>query len=171
MILNKSNKSPHSNTIIKKIKLYTYKSPEYKNKESFTDIKHLKKEIYKIINSRLLNKTYHTENSKKKNKEDNINIDKIKDLLLINESFNETECPEPMPYVKKYSDKSDFIDKENLSNSSMNIINNFNKDLYEPKEEKNVPLPISKIQIKSINFTSNRKFIYVNSKKYIKNFI
>ena len=71
-----------------------------------------------------------------------------------------------MPYVKKYSNYSDFIDKENISNSTINIINNFNKDLNEPKEEKNVPLPISKININRINNTYNRKFVYLNPNKY-----
>ena len=180
ILLNKSYKSPHSNTIFKKDKesnesnkkLYMIKSPENKIKNSLIDIEFLTKEIYNIINKKSLNNTYNhnIENLKKVNNaqdstNNDININK-KDLLLIDESFNERECPEPMPYVKKYSNYSDFIDKENISNSTINIINNFNKDLNEPKEEKNVPLPISKININRINNTYNRKFVYLNPNKY-----
>ena len=186
MILNKSYKSysRDSASVFKKEK--EIKSPQNNNKTK------LKKEIYNIINHRPLNKTYFKENSKKfnndlnninkekvidkkkdyflsENNEDKNNNDKYKDLLLKEESLNESECPEPMPYVKKYSDN---INKENISTNEIHFINNINKnlnDLKEPKEEKNIPLPVSQIGgVNKIYGKYNKKFIYMNRNKFIK---
>jgi hypothetical protein len=179
MLLNKSYKS-HSRD-------YTsiYKRDEgIYSLENFNSNKNmLKKEIYNIINHKSLNKTYLKDNSKytsnnSKSYNENIicnnyidffqdeNTDKYKDLLLKDESLNESECPEPMPYVKKYSD---IIDKENISN---NIINNINKninDLNEPKEEKIIPLPVSKLHYKYKIYDNNKgKYIYKNQNKFDK---
>ena len=186
MILNKSYKSYSRDyeTVFKKEK--EIKSPQNNNKTK------LKNEISNIINQRPLNKTYVKENSKKfnnnlknnnneklidtnkdyflsENNEDENNNDKYKDLLLKEESLNESECPEPMPYVKKYSDN---INKENISNNEIYIINKINKnlnDLKEPKEEKNIPLPVSQNKyVNKIYGNYNKKFIYMNRNKFIK---
>ena len=183
MILNKSYKSysRDSASIFKKEK--EIKSPQNNNKTK------LKKEIYNIINHKPLNKTYFKENSKKfnndlnqekvidkkkdyflsENNEEKNNNDKYKELLLKEETLNESECPEPMPYVKKYSDN---INKENISSNEIHFINNINKnlnDLKEPKEEKNIPLPISQIDcVNKIYGKYNKKFIYMNRNKFIK---
>ena len=181
MILNKSYKSYSKDygTIYKKEKEKKIYSPENDNK------KRLRKEIYNIINHKPLNKTYFKVYSKKNRNElksynqninygcsdyfqseNNENKDNIKDLILKDESLNESECPEPMPYVKKYSD---IIDKENISN---NIINNINKninDLNEPKEEKIIPLPVSKLHYKYKIYDNNKgKYIYKNQNKFDK---
>ena len=181
MILNKSYKSYSKDygTIYKKEKEKKIYSPENDNK------KRLRKEIYNIINHKPLNNTYFKVYSKKNRNElksynqninygcsdyfqseNNENKDNIKDLILKDESLNESECPEPMPYVKKYSD---IIDKENISN---NIINNINKninDLNEPKEEKIIPLPVSKLHYKYKIYDNNKgKYIYKNQNKFDK---
>ena len=180
MILNKSYKSYSKDygTIYKKEKEKKIYSPENDNK------KRLRKEIYNIINHKPLNNTYFKVYSKKNRNElksynqninygvidyfqseNNENKDNIKDLILKDESLNESECPEPMPYVKKYSD---IIDKENISN---NIINNINKninDLNEPKEERIVPLPVSKLHCKYKIYDNKGKYIYKNQNKFDK---
>ena len=195
ILLNKSCKS-HSrdySSIIKKDKEkekeIEYKSPQNNNKNNSK----LKKEIFNIINHKPLNQTYFKENSKKPKyynnnlfnntnnyfkSENNENTDNLKDLLLKDESFNESECPEPMPYVKKYSDiiNIDKKEKENISESTINIINNFNininknlNDLNEPVEEKNIPLPVSQIHNKKNKYKNNSKrFIYMNRIKFVK---
>ena len=150
--------------------------------------KRLRKEIYNIINHKPLNNTYFKVYSKKNRNElksynqninygcsdyfqseNNENKDNIKDLILKDESLNESECPEPMPYVKKYSDN---INKENISNNEIYIINKINKnlnDLKEPKEEKNIPLPVSQNKyVNKIYGNYNKKFIYMNRNKFIK---
>ena len=180
MLLNKSYKS-HSRD-------YTsiYKRDEgIYSLENFNSNKNmLKKEIYNIINHKSLNKTYLKDNSKytsnnSKSYNENIicnnyidffqdeNTDKYKDLLLKDESLNESECPEPMPYVKKYSD---CIDKENISNNTINILNNKNlNDLNEPKEEKNIPFPVIPKEFKSKLYGNNhKKFIYMKQSKFLK---
>ena len=185
MILNKSYKS-HSRdytTIYKKEKdIY---SPEnfYSNKTKNL----LKKELYSIINHKPLNQTYFKENSKQTNNNNNNsksyneniinnnyndlfqdeNSAKYKELLLKEESLNESECPEPMPYVKKYSD---IIDKENISNNTINILNNKNlNDLKEPKEEKNIPFPVKQKEYNNKIYENNhKKFIYKKQSKFLK---
>ena len=68
---------------------------------------------------------------------------KLNDILNDDGSFYENECPMPMPYVKKYSDKIHIEEKK--INEIHNIKNLFReKDLIEPKEEKGIPSPISK---------------------------
>ena len=194
ILLNKSCKS-HSrdySSIIKKDKEkeIQYKSPQNNNKNNSK----LKKEIFNIINHKPLNQTYFKENSKKpkyynnnlfnntnnyfKSENNENNNDNLKDLLLKDESFNESECPEPMPYVKKYSDIININkkEKENISESTINIINNFNininknlNDLNEPVEEKNIPLPVSQIHNKKNKYKNNSKrFIYMNRIKFVK---
>ena len=180
MILNKSYKS-HSRdytTIYKKEK-------DIYNQDNFNSNKNLlKKELYSIINHKPLNQTYHKEKPKQTNnnsKSYNENIiynnyndffqdeisDKYKELLLKEESLNESECPVPMPYVKKYSD---FIDKENISNNTINILNNKNlNDLNEPKEEKNIPFPVEQKEYNNKIYENNRKkFIYMKQSKFLK---
>lgn len=192
ILLNKSYKS-HSrdySSIIKKEKekQLQYKSPQNYNKNNSK----LKKEIYNIINHKPLNQTYFKENSRKPKyyennlfsksnnyfrSENNEYADNLKDLLLKDESFNESECPEPMPYVKKYSDIINIKkEKENISESTINIINNFNininknlNDLNEPVEEKNIPLPVSQIHNKKNKYgNNNKRFVYMNRIKFIK---
>ena len=182
ILLNKSCKS-HSrdySSIIKKEKEkeMQYKSPQNNNKNNSK----LKKEIFNIINHKPLNQTYFKENSKKPKyynnnlfnntnnyfkSENNENADNLKDLLLKDESFNESECPEPMPYVKKYSD---IIDKENISNNTINILNNKNlNDLKEPKEEKNIPFPVKQKEYNNKIYENNhKKFIYKKQSKFLK---
>ena len=181
MILNKSYKSHSrdSTTILKKEKeLYSPGNFNSKNKNL------LKKDIYNIINHKPLNKTYFKENSKYTNNNSksyneniisnnyndyfqNENSDKYKELLLKDESLNESECPEPMPYVTKYSD---LIDKENISNNTLNILNTKNIcDLNEPKEEKNIPLPIKQKEHNYKIYENNhKKFIYMKQSKFLK---
>ena len=98
--------------------------------------------------------------------------DKISNLLKNEESFNENECPVPMPYVKKYSENS-IKDNYNENINIENII--YNRDLKEPKEEKKVPLPISQIinpnlncVVKSMN-KNKKNIFYSNSNKMIMN--
>ena len=178
IVLNKSYKSYSRDctTLIKKGKEKAYKIPDNNCKNK------LKKELYNIINKKPLNQTYFKDNSKKSrqnkdnltgyfNSENNENTDKLRDVLLNEESLNESECPEPMPYVIKYSEIIN-KDKENISNSTMNILNNFNKnisDLKEPKEEKNIPFPVSQISGRNNKLgNKNKKIIYMNRNKFIK---
>ena len=177
IFLNKSFKSFNrgKTSLIKKEKRKGYKSPE-----NFSKMK-LNQEKYNIIQHKPLNQTYFKDYSNKSRhykdnltgyfqSENNDYNDKLKEALLKDESLNESECPEPMPYVIKYSE---IMNKENISNSTLNIINNFNnnlKDLNEPKEEKNIPLPVSQINNRINKFgNNNRKFIYMNKKKFVKN--
>ena len=182
MILNKSYKS-HSRdytTIYRKEKdIYI---PENFNNNKTKNL--LKKELYCIINQKPLNQTYFKENSKQTNNHSKSynekilsnnyndilqdeNSSKYKELLLKEESLNESECPEPMPYVKKYSD---CIDKENISNNIINILNNKNiNDLNEPKEEKNIPFPVKQKEYNNKIYENNRKrFIYMKQSKFLK---
>ena len=156
VLLNKSYKSFSRDLTSFKEKEIKYKSPDNKYATK------LKKEINNILISKPLNKTYFKENSKKQkyyynnlldnnnnNNFDYFNNDKNENKDNYNESLNESQCPEPTPYVKKYSDIKE-IGKENISQSDINIMNNFHfnqnlNDLKEPEEEKNVPLPVSKI--------------------------
>ena len=193
LLLNKSYKS-HSRdytSIIKKDKEKEkeneFKSPENNNKMKSK----LKKDIFNIINYKTLNQTYFKEYSKQSkyynNKinyfqsENNEYKDNLKDLFLKDESLNESECPEPMPYVKKYSEiieikKEKGKEKENVSESTINIINNFNininknlNDLNEPQEEKIIPLPVSQIHDINNKCRNNKKrIIYMNELKFIK---
>ena len=177
IFLNKSFKSFNrgKTSLIKKEKRKEYKSPE-----NFSKMK-LNQEKYNIMQHKPLNQTYFKDYSNKSRhykdnltgyfqSENNDYNDKLKEALLKDESLNESECPEPMPYVIKYSE---IMNKENISNSTLNIINNFNnnlKDLNEPKEEKNIPLPVSQINNRNNKFgNNNRKFIYMNKKKFVKN--
>ena len=109
------------------------------------------------------------ENKKENNSKNIVSLfkNKINNLLKNEESFNENECPVPMPYVKRYSEntirnsgKSENINWENIL---------LNKDLKEPKEEKKVPLPIS-LSINPNYFDKNnnknqKNFVYSNSNK------
>ena len=180
MLLNKSYKSFSRDltSFMKKEKEIKYKSPN--NKYSTK----LKKEINNILIHKPLNKTYFKENTKKprfyynnlldiKNNKNSNNNQNNENKDNFNESLNESECPEPMPYVKKYSDIND---KENISQSDINIMNfkinqNLN-DLKEPEEEKNVPLPVS--QINDNNNNNNKlgnkifQFNYKNRNNLIK---
>ena len=180
ILLNKSYKS-HSRDYTSIYK----RDKEIYILENFNSNKNmLKKEIYNIINHKSLNKTYlkensnHTNNNSKSYNENIIcnnyidffqdeNTDKYKDLLLKDESLNESECPVPMPYVKKYSD---YIDKENISNNTINILNNKNlNDLNEPKEEKNIPFPVIPKEFESKLYGNNhKKFIYMKQSKFLK---
>ena len=171
IFLNKSYKS-YNRVYTSKIKQDIKKVKEVKSPKN-NDKAKLKQAIYNIINNKPLNKTYFKENSKKSRRyRDNLtenfrseNNDKFKDIFLNDKSLNESDCPEPMPYVKKYSDIIN-NEKENISNSGVNIINNYNnnlKDLNEPKEEKNIPLPYSKIFDRNVEIRNkNKKFIYFN---------
>jgi hypothetical protein len=80
--------------------------------------------------------------------------DNINKLIKNDESFSENECPVPMPYVKKYSDNTIRVSNPNENINLQNIL--INKDLKEPKEETNVPLPISQ-PIKPNYFIYNNK--------------
>ena len=168
MLLNKSYKSFSRDltSFMKKEKEIKYKSPN--NKYSTK----LKKEINNILIHKPLNKTYFKENTKKprfyynnlldiKNNKNSNNNQNNENKDNFNESLNESECPEPMPYVKKYSDIND---KENISQSDINIMNfkinqNLN-DLKEPEEEKNVPLPVSQINNDNNNNKLGNKMIF-----------
>ena len=93
--------------------------------------------------------------------------DKINNLLKNEESFNENECPIPMPYVKRYSENTIRNSGKNENINWENIL--LNKDLKEPKEEKKVPLPISQPinpnYFDKCNNKNNKNFIYSNSNK------
>ena len=93
--------------------------------------------------------------------------DKINNLLKNEESFNENECPMPMPYVKRYSENTIRNSGQNENINWENIL--LNKDLKEPKEEKKVPLPISQPinpnYLEKNNNRNKKNCIYLNSKK------
>ena len=130
MLLNKSYKS-FSRDLTSFMKKEKEKEIKYKSKNN----KYLTK-LKKEINLLDIKNNKNSNNNQNNENKDNFN-----------ESLNESECPEPMPYVKKYSDIND---KENISQSDINIMNNFRinqnlNDLKEPEEEKNVPLPVSQI--------------------------
>lgn len=93
--------------------------------------------------------------------------DTINSLLQNDECLNESECPVPMPYVRKYSENS-IIKSENKENANLgNIL--FNKDLKEPKERKKAPLPISQPIIPNYfiknKFKNKKIYFYSNSNK------
>ena len=72
--------------------------------------------------------------------------EKIKDFLKTDESDFENKCPVPMPYVKRYTE---YVINDNKINSYFNLDSFLiNKDLKEPEEQKNIPLPTSQ-KIKS----------------------
>ena len=72
--------------------------------------------------------------------------EKIKEFLKTDESDFENKCPVPMPYVKRYPE---YVIKDNIINSYFNLDSILiNKDLKEPEEQKNIPLPTSQ-KIKS----------------------
>ena len=109
------------------------------------------------------------ENKKENNSKNIVSLfkDKINNLLKNEESFNENECPVPMPYVKKYSENTIRNSGQNENINWENIL--LNKDLKEPKEEKKVPLPIS-LSINPNYFDKNnnknqKNFVYSNSNK------
>ena len=66
--------------------------------------------------------------------------------------------------------KVNVIDKENISNNTLNILNNKNIcDLNEPKEEKNIPLPIKQKEHNYKIYENNhKKFIYMKQSKFLK---
>ena len=95
------------------------------------------------------------------------NRDKIKDLLNNDESFKPSQCPIPMPYVKRYSENLDMNSKIKENINFENLL--LKKDLNEPKEEKKIPLPISQ-PINAYYFLGNNKrnkkhLVYANENK------
>ena len=123
-----------------------------------------------IINSKINYSIHNKLDNKKDNYSKNISIlfkDKINNLLKNEESFNENECPIPMPYVKKYSENTIRNSGKNDNIKWENIL--LNKDLKEPKEEKKVPLPISQpinpYYFEKRNNNNNKNFVYSNSNK------
>ena len=128
------------------------------------------------INNRKNNYTIHNKMGKKGEKDTKYSVsllkDKINNLLKNEESFNENQCPVPMPYVKRYSENT-IKDRGNENINIENII--LNKDLKEPKEEKKIPSPISQIinpnlycSVKNIN-KNKKNYFYSNSNKKIVN--
>ena len=123
----------------------------------------------KIINQNIIySKHNKVVNKETKNLKNRVILlkDKISSLLQNDESLNESECPVPMPYVKRYSENN-IIKNGNEENINLgNIL--FNKDLKEPKPRKNAPLPIWQPfpNYFIINKINNKKiFVFSNSHK------
>lgn len=124
----------------------------------------------KIINQNIIySKRNKVVNKETKNLKNRVILlkDKISSLLQNDESLNESKCPVPMPYVKRYSENN-IIKNGNEENINLgNIL--FNKDLKEPKEETKIPLPISQSKNQDLiplKFKKEQKcFIYSNLKK------
>ena len=162
-IINNKNKNNTINkNIIKLNKSYfreeTKITPIYNNKL-------INRKINYSMHNKIINIEDTNMNSVNKEKKVSQLKDKINNLLKHDdESFIASECPIPMPYVKRYSETSIRDCKTIKNNENINLDNILvNKDLKEPKEEKKVPLPIS---------LSMRKDCFpINIKKEKKNFI
>ena len=136
-------KDINNNSIIKTTTINNYQlKKSYLREES----KAYQNKNIKIIRYKYNDLTMHGKENDKNKENDNNNIlrEKIKDLLKNDESNFENKCPVPMPYVKRYPEYSF---KDNKINNNLNLDSIIiNKDLKEPVEQKEIPLPTSQIK-------------------------
>ena len=137
------------------------------NKSYFREESKISQNNHSKILNRKINFSIHNKLDKDDTNKTKKNCVKINDLLNNDESFNPSQCPIPMPYVKRYSEN---LSREIKNNENINLENLlFNKDLNEPKEEKKIPLPISQ-PTNSYYFIGNNKknkrnLVYSNENK------
>jgi hypothetical protein len=115
----------------------------YLREESKTSLNQNVKKIRYKNNDLLINNKENDRNAAN----ENVRLrEKIKDFLKTDESDFENKCPVPMPYVKRYTE---YVINDNKINAYFNLDSFLiNKDLKEPEEQKNIPLPTSQ-KIKS----------------------
>jgi hypothetical protein len=115
----------------------------YLREESKTSLNQNVKKIRYKNNNLLINNKENDRNAAN----ENVRLrEKIKDFLKTDESDFENKCPVPMPYVKRYTE---YVINDNKINAYFNLDSFLiNKDLKEPEEQKNIPLPTSQ-KIKS----------------------
>ena len=180
---NPVNKNSGDQIKLTKNEINNYTSAKVLNNNNIPLNKSYFREESKISsnnNTRIINRknnySIHNKMGKKDDKDTKNRVallkDKINNLLKNEESFNEDQCPVPMPYVKRYSENT-IKDSGNENINIENII--LNKDLKEPKEEKKIPSPISQIinpnlycSVKNIN-KNKKNYFYSNSNKNIVN--
>lgn len=182
--INPENKNSGNQIKLLKNEINNYTSNKVINNNNIPFNKSYFREESKISsnnNTRIINRknnySIHNKMGKKVDKDTKNRIsllkDKINNLLKNEESFNENQCPVPMPYVKRYSENS-IKDSGNENINIENII--LNKDLKEPKEEKKIPSPISQIinpnlycSVKIINKNKKNNFYSNYNKKIVNN--
>ena len=181
---NPVNKNSGNQIKLTKNEINNYTSAKVLNSNNIPLNKSYFREESKISsnnNTRIINRknnySIHNKMGKKDDKDTKNRVallkDKINNLLKNEESFNENQCPVPMPYVKRYSENT----IKDTGNENINIENIIlNKDLKEPKVEKKIPSPISQIinpnlycSMKNINKNKKKNFYSNYNKKIVNN--